>query len=73
MDRALADPVWLQERLKLAQQGITQRTRQWATAALQRANLHLRWATTPDRATARALERQVLTALRDQDLWNRLR
>jgi hypothetical protein len=69
----MADPSWLQERLELAQRDVTWRTRQWATAALHRADLHLRWATTPDRTTARVLERQVLTALRDQDLWNRLR
>ena len=73
MDRALADPVWLRERLADVEAGRPDRAKVWGQAALARAELHVRWATVSDRAGAVALEREVLTALRDQDLWNRLR
>jgi hypothetical protein len=71
MDRALADPAWLRERLVEVEQGRPRRATAWAQAALARADLHVRWTVTPDRPSARALERAVLDALDGVDLWNR--
>ena len=73
MDRALADPAWLRERLREVEQGRPLRAKAWAQAALARADLRVRWTVTPDRASALALERSVLDALDDVDLWNRAR
>ena len=73
MDRALADPVWLRDRLAEAESGEPLRAKAWGRAAFDRAQLHVRWTTTPDKRSAVALERQVLAALRDTDLWNRRR
>jgi hypothetical protein len=73
MDRALRDPDWLRARLEAVEKGADWRTRDWATAALERAELQLRWATTATGDAARQLERAVLDALADIDLWNRAR
>lgn len=71
IDRALADRVWLRERLTNVEAGKPERAAAWARLALQRANLHLRWAVTADRAEAVELEKAVLKALRSTALWNR--
>jgi hypothetical protein len=73
MDRALADPAWLRERLHEVEQGHPRRAKAWGQAALTRANLHIRWTVTGDRTSARALERAVLRTLADVELWNRAR
>ena len=72
-DRALRDPDWLRARLQAVEKGADWRARDWATAALERAELKLRWATTATGDAARQLERAVLDALADIDLWNRAR
>lgn len=73
MDRALADPEWLRVRLAEVDAGDPMRATRWGQEAVHRADLHVRWATTTDRAAARVLERAVLTELKDVDLWNRLK
>jgi hypothetical protein len=73
MDRALADPEWVAERLVAIEEGRPERSKVWAQRALVRADLHLRWSTTADRDSAVALERAALDVLRDDVLWNRLR
>jgi hypothetical protein len=73
MDRALADPAWLRERLGEVEQGRPLRATAWAQAALARVDLRVRWTVTPDRPSALALERAVLDALDDVELWNRSR
>lgn len=74
MDRALADVEWLRDRMAQVEAGtVSWRTRDWATAAIYRADLHVRWATTSDGPGARRLERTVLDALVSVELWNRLR
>lgn len=73
MDRALADPAWLRQRLTEAERGEPRRAKAWGRAAFDRAQLHVRWTTTPDRASASALERRVIAALREVELWNRRR
>jgi cell division protein FtsL len=71
MDRALRDTDWLRQRLEQVEQGADWRIRDWATAALERAELQIRWATKPTGEAARELEHDVLVALADVDLWNR--
>lgn len=56
MDRALADPAWLRDRLGEVETGRPGRAALWGRAALERANLHLRWAVTDNRSAALALE-----------------
>ena len=73
MDRALADPNWIRSRLLEVENGIEWRTRDWATAALERAQLRVRWATTETGLAARQLERIVLDAFESVELWNRAR
>lgn len=73
MDRALADAGWLRGRLADVEAGQPARAKAWGQAALERADLHLRWAVTPDRGAALELERAVLNALTWHALWNRLR
>ena len=72
-DRALADPLWLRERLAQVDNGRPERATVWARAALARADLHVRWATCPDGGASGLLERQILTVLKEADLWNRAR
>ncbi len=71
MDRALRDIDWLRQRLEQVEQGADWRTRDRATAALERAELQIRWATKPTGKAARELEHDVLVALANVDLWNR--
>jgi len=73
LDRALADPAFVQEHLDELLAGQPKRAAAWAQDALQRADLHIRWAVTADRPTAVALERAVLDALSSSPLWNRAR
>ena len=71
LDRALADPSWLRERLAEIEAGEPMRALAWGRAALVRADLHIRWAIAADRVAARSLESAVLGALREVALWNR--
>ena len=73
LDRALSDPAFLRDRLALLETYGPERSMSWGRAALERADLWVRWAATDDRASAVALELAVIRGLRDQDLWNRNR
>lgn len=72
-DRALADPEWLAGRLAEVKSGRPARAKEWGRAAFVRADLHIRWTVTEDRASALALERACLDVLAKSDLWNRHR
>lgn len=72
-DRALADQDWLRERLAEVDQGKPVRAKEWGKLAFVRADLHVRWATTDDKASALALERACLDLLAKAELWNRYR
>lgn len=72
-DRAITDPDWLQARLDEATAGEARRAREWGQLAFERADLHVCWATTADRAGAVNLERRCLDALHADPLWNRRR
>jgi hypothetical protein len=73
LDRALADPGFVRQRLDELLGGSTKRASIWAQDALTWADLHIRWTVTKDRAAAAALERVLLDALRTMPLWNRAR
>lgn len=73
LDHALADPIFIRQRLHLLEQGYEERAKAWARAALAWANVHIAWTTTPDKAGAIALEARALQALEAHELWNRLR
>lgn len=72
-DRALADAGWLRDRLAEVERGEPMRAKEWGRAAVASADLHVRWATTSDKASAAALERDCLAALAGENLWNRRR
>jgi hypothetical protein len=73
LDRALADPEWVAERLgRLRQYGPT-RAKEWAAAAFDRESLEVAWTAVTDAKSALELERQVLIELADADLWTRAR
>lgn len=72
-DRALADPTWLRARLAEVDAGEPRRAKEWGKAAIEWADVQVCWTTTPDRASALALELTVLRALHADPLWNRHR
>ncbi|RSD16597.1 hypothetical protein EIY87_21785 [Amycolatopsis eburnea] len=72
-DRALADPAWLRDRLKEAEQGCARRAARWGILAFERADLHICWTVTSDGTAARSLEKRVLVALKNHTLWNRIK
>ncbi|WP_432941794.1 hypothetical protein ACQPXM_34340 [Kribbella sp. CA-253562] len=72
LDRALADHAWLSKMIQRTRVEGPLRTKQWAQAALTRADLELRWFVTPDKASALVAE-QRLIALAEAQLWNRRR
>jgi hypothetical protein len=73
LDRALADPIFVRQRLHYLEQGRSERARDWARAALAWTNVHVSWTVTEDKISAKALEERILIALDEHDLWNRLR
>lgn len=73
LDRALADPEWVVERLAEVRAHQPRRAKAWAQLALGAADLHVCWATRPDRASAAALEADILRSLPTHALWNRRR
>jgi hypothetical protein len=72
LDRALADPEWLRQQLAELEANGANRAKQWGVAAFVRADLEVRWSVTPDAASARALERDLVAAGGGR-LWNRVR
>jgi hypothetical protein len=73
LDRALADPVFVQHQLDALTAGTPKRAAIWAQEALRRADLQICWAITTDQAAAAFLERAVLDTLVAATLWNRAR
>lgn len=69
-DRALADPDWLRARLVELETLGPRRAKHWGIEAFARANLHIRWTTTADKASAAALEDQLVRAA-GNTLWNK--
>ena len=73
LERALQDAQWLRERLEEVEAGHLLTVQAWSRLAVERAALQVCWCTTSTAAAGVALERAVLDALRDEDLWNRAR
>jgi hypothetical protein len=70
MDRALADPAWLQARLDEALESRPMRATMAARSAIDHARLELRWQTVSTRAEALVLEAQLIAECPGR-LWNR--
>jgi len=71
LDRALADPAWIEQQLRDLRQNGPKRAQDWARDAVVRLGLEVTWSITPDGADARYLETQILTRLQTHGLWNR--
>jgi hypothetical protein len=71
LDRALADPEWIEQQLRDLRQNGPKRAQDWARDAVVRLGLEVSWSVTPDRDDARYLETQILTRLQTRGLWNR--
>ena len=71
LDRALADPDWVEGQLQRLRSSGPQRAKEWAAAAISRLAPEVSWATTADRAAAAALESEIVGILRTYDIWNR--
>ena len=54
LDRALADPAWLAQRLASLHADGPARTKEWASDAIRRAQLELCWAAAPDAETCQS-------------------
>jgi hypothetical protein len=70
LNRVLADPNWLRDRLAELEAGQPRTAKQWARAALDHWNLYVCWATVPNRSEAITLEQRILSALNGTTLWN---
>lgn len=73
LDRALADPAWVADRLRDLTMRGPRRATEWASAAMSRRPIEICWAEATSTAEARDWEERVLTELTDADLWNRRR
>ncbi|MFC5261772.1 hypothetical protein ACFPJ1_06590 [Kribbella qitaiheensis] len=71
LDRALADPEWIEQQLRDLRQNGPKRAQDWARDAVVRLGLEVSWSVTPDRDDARYLETQILTRLQTRGLWTR--
>lgn len=72
LDRALADPAFVRERLQHLETVGPERTVRWALAAIDWVAPHVCWAVTPTGVDALALERRAISALTEAGvvLWN---
>ena len=71
LDRALADPAWIErQQARLGADG-PRRARQWAADGIARLAPEVSWATCYERADARHLASEVELLLRPYGLWNR--
>lgn len=71
LDRALADPAWVEDQLDRLRRDGPRRARDWAVDAVARLAPEVSWAVRSERADAVHLERRVLLVLAPCDLWVR--
>jgi hypothetical protein len=71
LDRALADPAWVEQQLAELRQNGPRRAKDWARDAVVRLGLEVSWSVTVDRDDARYLEAEVVSKLQTHGLWNR--
>jgi hypothetical protein len=69
LDRALADPDWVERRLRHLRTRGPERARDWVRDAVLRLGLEVSWSVCVDRSDALYLERQVVARLRTTELW----
>lgn len=69
VDRAVADAGWLRARLAEVEAGHPRRVKEWARLAMEWADLEVCWTVAVDKASAEALERQLIIG--HHGLWNR--
>lgn len=70
LDRALADPEWVETQLRHLRDDGPRRAKEWAAAAVRRSSPEISWAVRPEKADAQMLEAAVLLILRPQGVWN---
>lgn len=73
LDRALADPAWVRERLARLEERGPERTTWWAVAAFARRPVEVAWVALETADAARAAEQSILVELEGAELWNRAR
>lgn len=71
MDRALADPDWVAQRLNTMRTTGAERTTQWMRLAIAYCDLTVAWRATNTAEEARELEAQILHAGDRSVIWNR--
>lgn len=71
LDRALADPDWVEHQLERLRTSGPKRAKEWARDAVRRLGLEVCWAVCADKDHARFLESRVVALLRPHDLWNK--
>ena len=71
LDRALADPKWVEQQLERLRATGPQRAKEWAQQAVLRLGLEVSWAVSADKGDALFLEAQVVALLRPHGIWNR--
>lgn len=71
LDRALADPDWVEQQLLTLRIHGPRRAKEWARDAVARLAPEVSWAVRADASDARYLEGQVELYLRPLGLWNR--
>ena len=71
LDRALADPGWVEGQLARPGADGPRRARRWAADAIAWLAPEVSWAACQERADARHLESEVELLLRPYGLWNR--
>ncbi len=71
LDRALADPDWVEMQLVDLRRHGPKRAKDWARDAVARLGLEVSWAVCADRSDALYLEGQVVGVLKTMGLWNR--
>lgn len=69
LDRAVADADWLRARLAEVEAGHPRRVKEWARLSMEWAELEVCWTVAVDKASAEALERQLIVTR--VGLWNR--
>jgi hypothetical protein len=73
LDRALSDVDWMTRRVESLMKSEGVRAKEWAKAAIEHADVEVRWTEFSDEPSSRAFETSVLRALAAEPLWNRQR
>lgn len=72
LDRALADPAFIEKHLEAVRAGSPVRASVWARDAIEWLDVEVRWVTSEDMVTALSLETAIVEKLSPHGLWNRV-